>query len=100
MLLSITIDPRYDTPSVLAAYAKIWKANPEGWKFLTGTMEQVRQIAERFGMIYWPEDGSLTHTSQTAVVRRDGTLAAVVEGASYPFPQLSDLVAMEVEERP
>jgi protein SCO1/2 len=100
MLLSITIDPRYDTPPVLARYATIWKAKPEGWKFLTGTIEQIREVAARFGMIYWPEEGSLTHTSQTAVIGRDGRLAALVEGARYPFPQLRDLVAMEVRGRP
>jgi protein SCO1/2 len=99
-LLSITLDPQYDTPEVLTAYAKIWKANPEGWRFLTGTVEEIRAVAERFGMIYWPEDGSLTHTSQTAVIGRDGRLAALVEGSRYPVSQLIDLVSMETEGKP
>lgn len=100
VLLSITLDPQYDTPAVLTAYAKIWKADPEGWRFLTGTVEEIREVAERFGMIYWPEDGSLTHTSQTIVIRRDGRLAAVVEGSRYPVSQLIDLVATEAEGKP
>jgi protein SCO1/2 len=97
VLLSITLDPQYDTPATLAAYGKIWKANPEGWRFLTGTTEQIRKIAGGFGIVYWPEDGSLTHNSQTAVIRSDGSLAALVEGSNYPVPQLIDLVAVEVE---
>jgi protein SCO1/2 len=100
MLLSITLDPKHDTPAVLAGYGRIWKANPEGWRFLTGADGKIRDIAEHFGMIYWPEDGALTHTSRTAVIRRDGTLAASIEGAQFPLPQLIDLVAMEMEGKP
>src|SRR5207247_989594 len=40
-LLSITIDPQYDTPDVLLRYAKIWNAGPEGWRFLTGPDREI-----------------------------------------------------------
>lgn len=36
--LSISIDPEFDTPEKLTAYAKKFNAGPE-WQFLTGTME-------------------------------------------------------------
>jgi len=36
VLLSVTFDPKYDQPDVLAAYARTWKADPEAWHFLTG----------------------------------------------------------------
>ena len=45
LLLSITLDPLYDTPTVLKDYALLWGANLSGWYFLTsydlGTIEQV-----------------------------------------------------------
>jgi protein SCO1/2 len=96
VLLSITIDPRHDTPEVLADYAKRWSADPATWHFLTGTPESINTAAGVFGLVYWPEEGSLTHTSETAILSRDGHLAAIVEGSSYRIEQLSNLVAHEL----
>jgi len=91
-LLSITIDPQFDTPPVLAGYARRYGANGESWRFLTGPMDQIRDVAGLFGLIYWPEDGSITHTVATAVIGRDGRLAALIEGSTYRPDQLRDLV--------
>jgi protein SCO1/2 len=91
MLLSITLDPEYDTAEVLAEYAHRWRADAN-WLFLTGSPPAIREIAERFGVIYWPEDGVLTHTSATAVIDKQGCLSALLEGSSYTSQQLLDLV--------
>jgi len=97
-LLSITIDPQYDTPEVLLKYAKIWNARPDGWRFLTGPDRKIETVARRFGMSYWPEEGLITHTSQTGVISRDGRLAGRVGGSSFTAGQLGDLIQRELEE--
>ncbi len=97
VLLSVTIDPLYDNPEVLSQYAKIWKADPAMWHFLTGGVGDVVAVARRLGMVYWPEEGLMTHTSQTGVIGRNGKLAAIVEGSSYAVKQLGDLIAAEME---
>jgi protein SCO1/2 len=89
--LSITIDPQYDTPAVLADYARRWQAR-ESWRFLTGTPEQIQEVAGAFGLIYWPEEGSITHTVSTAIIGRDGTLVAQIDGAAYRPDQLLALI--------
>ena len=99
-MLSITIDPQYDTSAVLAEYARRWGADDESWRFLTGPIEQVRDIAGLFGLVYWPEEGSITHTVATVVISRDGKLAALIEGSSYRAEQLRDLVENALAERP
>ncbi len=91
-LLSITIDPQFDTPPVLTEYARRYGGDGESWRFLTGTADQIRDVGGRFGLIYWPEEGSLTHTSATAVIGRDGKLKALIEGSSYRPDQLRDLI--------
>jgi len=91
VLLSVTLDPQYDSPEVLAGYAKIWGADPARWHFLTGALEDVQRVAVRFGIISWPEEGLLTHTSETAVIARDGKLVALAAGSSYTAEQLGDL---------
>ena len=95
-LLSITLDSRHDTSTVLTDYAKRWGAG-DGWQFLTGDSADIQRIANHFGLVYWPEDGLLTHTSQTGIIDRDGRLAALIEGSSYEEDQLGDLIARQLE---
>jgi protein SCO1/2 len=90
--LSITIDPQFDTPAVLSEYAKRWQADGESWKFLTGTQDQIQEVAEMFGLVYWPEEGSITHTVTTAIIGRDGTLSAQMDSAGYRPDQLLALI--------
>lgn len=48
---SISIDPKHDTPEVLKAYRKRFKAN---WTFLTGKKEDIIKLRKKFGL-YIPE---------------------------------------------
>ena len=45
-LLSFSVDPKYDTPEVLAAYAATYKADPARWRFVTGEYDQVLTLVE------------------------------------------------------
>ncbi|HEY1494083.1 MAG TPA: SCO family protein, partial [Candidatus Solibacter sp.] len=78
-LLSVTVDPDYDTPAVLAGYARRWSAGPT-WHFLTG---DVAPLAAALGEIYWAAEGSIGHNSTTCIIDRTGRLAAVIEGSNY-----------------
>ena len=93
VLVSITLDPQYDTPEILARYAGTMKARPGGWHFLTG---DTTPVARRFGLIHWAEEGVIVHNSQTAIIDRQGRLAAMVEGSTYRLEQLADLVSQEL----
>jgi protein SCO1/2 len=95
-LLSITIDPQYDTPEVLRVYARIWAAPGDSWRFLTGPDKEIEHVARRFAMNYWPEEGLIAHTSETGVIARDGTLAARINGSGFAASQLGDLIANEL----
>ena len=45
-LVSITVDPKHDTPEVLARYAERYGANPERWLFLTGDKREIYCLAK------------------------------------------------------
>lgn len=92
VLLSVTFDPEHDRPEVLAKYAESWKANADGWHFLTGSLSSVKQVCGMFGINFWPDEGLLTHSLKTAVIDRDGKLVANVEGNQFSALQLGDLV--------
>jgi protein SCO1/2 len=95
VLLSVTVDPEYDTVPVLAEYARRWGAEERGWRFLTG---DVVRLAGQLGEVYWADEGSIGHNSVTSIIGRDGRLAAAVDGANWRVDQLANLIAHELEE--
>ena len=92
-LLTITFDPQHDTPERMKEYARRYGADIPGWRLLTGSREEIARACSLFGVEYWPEEGMITHTLRTAVVDREGRLAATVEGKEHSTRQLGDLVA-------
>jgi protein SCO1/2 len=90
----VTVDPEYDTPAVLAEYAKRWGADDRVWRFLTG---DVGRVAAQLGEVYWADEGTIGHNSVTSIVGRDGRLAAAVDGSSWRIDQLAGLIAHELE---
>jgi len=92
VFLTISFDPRYDTPEVLTKYAASQRAGGPGWHFLTGDPATIERVCNAFGIQYWAEEGLITHSLQTAVIDRDGRLAATVEGKDFTPTQLGDLV--------
>jgi protein SCO1 len=91
-LVTVTFDPVHDQPGVLRDYAKIWKADPATWHFLTGPTGDVQKVCDLFGVNYVPDEGLFVHSLHTAVIGRDGKLVANLEGNEFTAQQLSDLV--------
>ncbi len=100
MLMTIVIDPGNDRGKALQSYADIWKADPRGWRFLTGSLPEVSSVAELFGMSFWSDEGFLTHPFHTVVIDRSGRLAANVEGNQFAATQLGDLVQTVMRREP
>jgi len=49
LMLSVSLDPARDTPPALAGYAAVLGAKP-GWRFLTGTEDDVQLVRRRLGV--------------------------------------------------
>jgi cytochrome oxidase Cu insertion factor (SCO1/SenC/PrrC family) len=47
LVISLTCDPDNDTPEVLRRYADRFEADATRWKFLTGDMDTIRQVANK-----------------------------------------------------
>jgi protein SCO1/2 len=99
VLLTISFDPKYDTPEILTRYAASQRAGGPGWYFLTGDPAKIERVCNAFGIQYWPEEGLITHSLQTAVIERDGRLAATVEGKDFTPQQLGDLVGAVLDSK-
>ena len=92
IFISITFDPAHDTPDALAQYGKTWNADPISWKLLTGPQADIDKISGQFGVSHFANEGLITHSLHTVVIKRDGTLAANLEGNEFNADQLGDLV--------
>jgi protein SCO1/2 len=96
-LVSVTLDPAFDTPRVLAAHARVYDADPAIWTFLTGDPIAVKKFGEQFGITNEsdPEDPSqITHSLRTAVIGTDGRLLTNKPGNDWtPADLLADLTA-------
>tara|TARA_B100000809_G_scaffold248314_1_gene278265 strand:- start:4352 stop:4969 length:618 start_codon:yes stop_codon:yes gene_type:complete len=44
-MVSFTVNPAYDSPTILTAYARDYDADRPSWHFLTGPLDDIRQIA-------------------------------------------------------
>ena len=92
VLLTITYDPQFDTPEKMKEYGRRYGGDVPGWRMLTGTRDEIARVCSMFGVEYWPEEGMLTHTLRTAVIDRNGRLAATLEGKEHTAKQLGDLI--------
>jgi protein SCO1/2 len=95
ILLTVTLDPTIDGGDALARYAAIWKADTQNWKFLTGSVAEVRKVSLMFGVVSCVDEGTITHSLHTVIIDRQGNLAANLEGNEFTGKQLGDLVEAE-----
>ena len=92
VLLTVTFDPVHDTPEILAQYASRFNADPENWRFLTGSVRDVARVCRLFGIDAFPEEGLMNHSLQTAIIDRQGKLITNIEGNQFTATQLGDLM--------
>lgn len=71
--LSISIDPKRDTPEVLKAYAQKYQAGP-GWTFLTGRAEDITLLRHKLGLLSLDSDPTnLKAHSMSLIIGNQGT---------------------------
>jgi len=106
-LLSITFDPDYDTPKVLRSYGashteRYSDETFEHWEFLTGTKDEIKGMAQFFGMRYYHDtesgDEQIMHSLRTAVIDKDGKLVKLYRGNEWkPSEIVEDLKTLATQ---
>ncbi len=96
-LLSISFDPDYDTPAMLAAHAAKKHADPAIWTFATADRVTVDRLAAKFGvdLVRGPENTTqVTHSLRTTLIDADGRILHFYSGNDWtPGAVLADLRA-------
>jgi len=82
-LLSITLDPEFDRPDVLAAYGEALGANPAIWNFATGDTAELAALARQFSVFTERKGVLLDHTLCTALIGPDGRVREIWRGNGW-----------------
>lgn len=83
-LVEVTLDPTYDTPSILAKYAKRYGADPNRWSFATGDPNTVLDFDRRFGLDPFADPRvGLIHTERTVLIDPNGYILDYVDLAGW-----------------
>jgi protein SCO1/2 len=82
-LLSISLDPAYDTPAVLKAYSQARGIDNANFSFLTGPENAVRDLLQQFGVLVTPEENYLKHTLSTLLIDENGKIIHRVDGSQW-----------------
>ena len=103
-LLTISFDPDYDTPKVMRSYGASHSGRYsdetfQHWEFLTGSQDEVKGIAQFFGLRYFHDtesaDEQVIHSLRTAVIGPDGKLVKLYRGNEWkPDEIVSDLTSL------
>ena len=96
-LLSVTLDPEYDTPKVLRSYGAAHTENYgqekfESWELATGRPEEIKRLAQFCGLTYMRENDQIVHALRTALFGPDGRVVKIYRGNEWrPEDVLSDI---------
>lgn len=82
-LISITLDPAYDTPVVLKAYGESRGADFANFDFLTGPEAAIRSLLVQFGVLAQPSENIWKHTLATVLINSDGKIVYRVDGSTW-----------------
>ncbi len=82
-LVSITLDPEYDTPGVLKEYADARGIDTSNFSFLTGPESAIKDLFKQFGIHTEMEGPVLKHTLATLLIDEQGRIAWRADGSQW-----------------
>ena len=91
-LLSVSLDPEFDTPAMLKAYGESYRYDPAHWSFLTGPPDKIGRLARQSGVAYESDGNTIYHNFRTLIVDASGHLQTM-----FPVSgDLSDAIVSEI----
>lgn len=110
LFLSVSIDPRRDSPQVLREYAEVRDIDTTAWHFLTGSMPVTDSLLERVGFYYrrsfieraknGEEIYFLDHSDFISLFDAQGRLRGEYKGTSLDIDDIAHDIRTIAGERP
>ena len=91
-LLSVSFDPKNDTPKALRTYGAGYLGGKfpqfDHWEFAAATPDGLPDLAKYFGLTYTQDGGVITHSLSTAVIGPDGKIVKWYHGSDWKAADL------------
>jgi protein SCO1/2 len=94
-LLSITLDPDYDTPGVLKDYGAFHHADQRIWIFANGDEKEIDALTRAFSVYRQTEGGTISHGLATALIDKDGKIAKLWRGNAWTPAEVTEAIQTE-----
>ena len=102
-IISISIDPENDTPTVLKKYSEALSISSQNWHFLTGDKEYIYNLANKGFNIYAKENsnfsGGFEHQGYFALIDKDGYIRSRKDSFGNPIMYYLGLTDINAEQQ-
>ena len=95
-LVTVTLDPNFDTPFVMSQLSRTFSADPELWRFASGTPANVHALMRALGVVARPDEHGVPDAHSTAVYvldRQRNVKQTVLLSAQLPDDVLAAMSA-------
>jgi protein SCO1/2 len=100
-IASFSINPEYDTPEVLKAYAEKYGVAIPNWYMLTGDREAIYELANKGFNLYAAEnkdiEGNFEHSGYFALVDQEGVIRSRYDDFGNPIAFYNGLDKKDLE---
>ncbi|WP_432412652.1 SCO family protein [Rasiella sp. SM2506] len=88
-IASFSIDPTYDTPEILKAYAESYEIDHPSWNFLTGDKEEIFKLSNEGFNLYaaegMDEEDDFQHSGFFALIDQNGNIRSRIDEHGNPI---------------
>ncbi|MEZ4798097.1 MAG: SCO family protein [Flavobacteriaceae bacterium] len=96
---SFTINPNYDTPEVLKAYAEKYGVTNPNWHLMTGEQDAIYKLANEGFNLYTAEDetveGGFEHSGNFALIDKNGFIRSRFDDYGNPMIFYNGIISEE-----
>lgn len=96
---SFTINPNYDTPEVLKAYADTYGITNPNWHLMTGEQDAIYKLANEGFNLYTAEDesveGGFEHSGNFALIDKNGFIRSRCDNYGNPMIFYNGIISEE-----
>jgi protein SCO1/2 len=96
-LLSITLDPDYDTPKVLSDYAAFDHADLQIWTFATGQQREIDALTHAFSVFRQTEGGTISHGLASALINSNGRVGKIWRGNAWTAAEVTEAIQAQTK---
>ena len=94
---SFTINPEYDTPKILKAYAEQYGITNPNWHLMTGDEQEIYKLANEGFNLYTAKDGEVEggfeHSGNFALIDKNGFIRSRTDASGNPMIYYNGIIS-------